>query len=80
MSTLSKIYEEIDHVKTEMISARTRFPPMKSPHEGMAIIRGEYLELEREVFVAKKDRDKMHTEAKQLAAMAICFMLECCYD
>jgi hypothetical protein len=47
-------------------------------HEAIAVIRGEYLELEQECFKNQKryDLEAQRKEAKQLAAMAIRLMIE----
>ena len=47
-----------------------------SPHEGIAVIREEYLELEHEVFHGGEA--EAATEAVQLAAMAIRFLVDSC--
>jgi hypothetical protein len=44
---MSKANED---VQAELERARGKFPAFRSAHEGIAIIREEYLKLEREVF------------------------------
>jgi hypothetical protein len=66
-------------IKKEYLRARTMFPPMNSKHEGIAVIYEEYLELQTEVFTEKNLKarnEKTFTEAIQLAAMCVAFMLE----
>jgi len=65
-------------ISQELDWACNHFFAMKSPHEGLAIIREEYLELEAEVFKQhhKRDNFRMAEEARQLAAMAARFMLD----
>jgi len=58
----------------ELRAASEGFPPMRSPHEGIAIIREEYLELEHEVFHG--DHEKAIEEAIQLGAMAARFLVD----
>jgi len=60
--------------------ASTKFGPMLSPHEGLAIIQEEFEELKAEVFKSFDVRDKecMRKEAWQLAAMALRFMVDLC--
>ena len=61
-------------VRNELQTATAKFGPMVSPHEGIAVIREEYLELEREVFHGEPI--KAADEATQLAAMAIRFLVD----
>ena len=65
-------------VEVELLGATEKFGAFRSPHEGLAIIREEYTELEREVFGQFDERSmtKMRKEARQLAAMAIRFMVD----
>lgn len=65
-------------VDNEIQEATGKFGPMASPHEGIAVIREEYIELEKEVFkqFTARDTGKMRKEAKHLAAMAIRFMMD----
>jgi hypothetical protein len=58
----------------ELKRAMAKFGPMASAHEGIAVIREEYLELEREVFWGTGER--MREEAVQLAAMALRFLVD----
>ena len=61
-------------VKHELHKANNKFGPMASAHEGIAVIREEYLELEHEVFHGNPER--MIDEAIQLAAMAMRFLVD----
>ena len=68
-------------VATEVARARSMFPAIYSPHEGLAIIREEYLEFEDEVwqhnlFKKRDHRPQMRTELIQLAAMALRTILD----
>lgn len=68
-------------IKEEYIRARKIFPKMNSQHEGISVIREEYLELEKIVFWEKDIRVRTwdaSLEATQLAARALAFMLEVC--
>jgi len=63
-------------VSKEVGRAKAMFPPIYSPHEGLGIIREEYLEFEGEVwkYNPNKNRDTrpaMRTELIQLAAMCL---------
>jgi hypothetical protein len=67
-----------DEIKAELMHAQGKYAPFHSPHEGIAIIRAEYLELEREILIkpAKYNYANMHKEAIHIAAMAIRFALD----
>ena len=59
----------MNEFEKELERAESLFPPFNSAHEGIAVIREEYLELEKEVFWG--DVKKMREEAIQLGAMAM---------
>lgn len=67
-------------VATEMISARSKFAPFNSAHEGFAVALEEVDELWDIVKCKQRDRDldKMRREAIQAAAMFCAFAAECC--
>jgi hypothetical protein len=67
----------IDVVLGELQRATAKFGKFHSSHEGIAVLREEYLELEREVFWGK-DRDCVTAEAIQVAVMALRFLRDCC--
>ena len=72
----------IVRVIEEYSKAAEKFPKFKSPHEGYAIIKEELDELWDEV---KKQHDlrtnkQMYKEAKQVAAMALRFMIDLCEE
>lgn len=66
----------------ELITAVKLWPPMNSAHEGYGILLEEVDELWEHVKTNQKRRDlgAMHTEAIQVAAMAIRFALEVCTE
>lgn len=64
----------LDQVERELNRAMRRFPPYQSAHEGIAVIREEYLELEREIFHGSGE--KAYVEAIQLAAMATRYLVD----
>jgi hypothetical protein len=72
-----KLGEAMAEVLTEYHLARERFGPFNSAHEGYAVLLEEVQELWDTVrlkgFTIKERRD----EARQVAAIAIAFMLEC---
>lgn len=65
-------------VRNELEKAKKQYPAFASPHEGLAIIEEEFLELRREVFLNHKVRvpEQMIKEAMQTAAMSIRFMVD----
>jgi hypothetical protein len=66
----------------EVVKARDRFEAMASSHEGYAVLLEEVDELWDEVKGNKHDaasyRAAMRKEAIQVAAMALCFIVEVC--
>jgi hypothetical protein len=65
----------------ELIKATRKFGPFASAHEGYAIILEEVDELWEEVKRQHDDPKRhanMRTEATQIAAMAIRFLMDCC--
>jgi len=67
-------------VAEEINRARDRFPAMRSPHEGYAIILEELDELWEEVqgWGVANAKKRMRAEAIQVAAMAIRFVEDVC--
>ena len=66
----------IEDIQKEYTRAKALFACFKNGHEGIAVLREEYLKLEREVFVKNQDFEKMREEAVQVAAMAIRFIVD----
>ena len=69
-------------IAKEVERARSMFPSIHNMHEGLGVIREEYIEFEKEVFAfnLRKGRDtraKARTELIQLAAMAIRTIMDC---
>lgn len=62
----------------ECHSARVKFPPFNSAHEGYAVLLEEVDELWAEVKRNPCDGARMREEAIQVAAMALAFIAECC--
>lgn len=67
-----------NNINSEYFFAISKYEPFNSAHEGLAIIREEYKELEQEVFKKQSEYDmgKMNKEALQLATMAIRFIVD----
>jgi hypothetical protein len=64
----------LEIIQQELERARLHFSDFRSYHEGISVIREEYLELEHEVFQREQDRDKMRKESLHLAAMCLRFL------
>jgi hypothetical protein len=66
----------------EIEMATSKFPPMNSAHEGFAVLKEEVDELWEHVKQKQGTRDiaKMRREAIQVAAMAIRFVADVCFD
>jgi NTP pyrophosphatase (non-canonical NTP hydrolase) len=68
-------------MKAEVFSAREKFGPFQTTHEGYAVLKEEVDELWD--CVKRKNRgspDDMLKECVQIAAMAACFAIELCTD
>ena len=70
--------EAFNDVLTELRRAQSKHGPMRSGHEGYAVIHEELDELWDEVKKRHQDNAAMYLEAKQTAAMAIRFMMDVC--
>ncbi len=72
----------LDEVYDEWQSARLKYGPFHSTHEGFAVLHEEFDELKAEVWKNGEkwpDRDAcMRKEAIQVAAMALRFLTDCC--
>ena len=71
----------MNEVATELARARSLFKPIYSPHEGLGIVREEYIEFEKEVFEfnlakGRDTRSAMRKELIQLATMALRTVLD----
>lgn len=67
-------------VRHELDRATKHYGKFNSPHEGYAVLLEEVEELWAEVMKkpGKRSQIEMFDEAKQIAAMAMRFMLDCC--
>jgi hypothetical protein len=67
-------------VRAELVAAMENFPPFRSAHEGVAIIDEEMQEFKEAAYWPHKFPDMAEeTEATQLAAMAIRYLVDVCY-
>ena len=69
-----KADDALAEVEAELTRATGIFGPFASAHEGIAVIREEYLELEEAVFTNMGHHARK--EAIQLAAMAVRFLVD----
>lgn len=63
-------------VEEEYRRACSEYAPFHSAHEGVAVIREEYLELERAIFNFGADSRSCQREATQLAAMCLRYLVD----
>ena len=80
---MEKYHEQLlmVQVEQELARARSLFKPIHSPHEGLGVVREEYIEFEKEVFAfnlakGRDTRPAMRKELIQLATMALCTILD----
>jgi hypothetical protein len=86
--TQAKIEHALEEVRMELIAAYENFPDFRSAHEGVAIIDEEYEEFKNAAYWPHKQLDKYgnlkfdaeEDEATQLAAMAVRYMVDICYN
>ena len=62
-------------VKHELIQATNKFGPMRSSHEGYAVLKEEVDEL-WDAIKTNQSNEEMRREATQIAAMAIRFIMD----
>lgn len=69
-------------ILNEFAEATERFGSFHSIHEGWAVVREEFLEFEEECRKkgAYDDQEDLIKEAKQLGAMAMRFLVDCCFE
>lgn len=70
----------IKDVLKEYSDAIDKYGGFNSSHEGWAIIKEELDELWDEIRKDDKYSNNMYNESKQIAAMALCFMIECIHN
>ena len=66
----------LSDVGEEVVTALDRFPSLNSPHEGWAVIKEEMDELWEEVKANRGRGEDALYEAKQVAAMAVRYILD----
>ena len=74
-----KLEDILSTIVEEYIEASSKFGSFKSGHEGLAIIQEEFEELKEAVFWPHKTDGDATIESKQLATMAIRFLMDISY-
>ena len=73
----NEVDSALDEIVTEYFDATMKFGTFASRHEGVAIIEEEFLEFRDAAFWPHKNKgDDAYTEAKQLAAMCLRYMVD----
>lgn len=82
METDYRVGCALSDLVTELEGAISAYPSFNSAHEGYGVLKEEVDELWDEVKIKQGSRDieKMRKEAIQVAAMAIRFAADVCYD
>lgn len=73
---MDQIYEILFRVRNEVVRAKQKHDPMHSPHEGYAVIQEEVDELWEEIKADEGREGDAMTEAVQIAAMAVRYVLD----
>lgn len=73
---LSPVDDHMAAIEAEYRRVCSTFPPMHSAHEGLAIIREEYMDLERVISWYGADKRSCQVEATQLAAMCLRYLVD----
>lgn len=82
METDYRVGIALGDLVTEIEAAVSKYPAFNSAHEGFAVLKEEVDELWEHVMVKQGSRniEEMRGEAIQVAAMAIRFAADVCYD
>lgn len=76
MNRLSRVQKLVKDEYDKAVLLNKKF---NSPHEGLAVIEDQFEDLKKEVFKTylTRERGKMQSQAVQVAAMAIRFIVDC---
>jgi len=66
----------LDDVRIELHEAINAFPPIRSAHEGVAIVEEEFLEFRNAAYWPHKNDTDEEVEATQLAAMVVRYLMD----
>jgi hypothetical protein len=79
--TEAKIEAALDEVRAELIAAYENYPDFRSAHEGVATVDEEMIEFRDAAYWPHKFPDGAEErEATQLAAMAVRYLVDVCYN
>lgn len=79
--TEAKIEAALDEVRCELYMAIGNFPSFRSAHEGVAIIDEEMIEFRDAAYWPhNEETGDEEVEATQLAAMAVRYLVDVCYN
>ena len=76
IATVEAIDAALAEVRAELTAAMGAHDAMRGPHEGWAVIHEEEDELWDEVRQRHPNNDRLRSEARQVAAMAVRFMVD----
>lgn len=72
-----KHWHILNEIEAEYIEACVMYPPMRSLHEGYAILKEEVDELWDSIKYKKQNKSNIRREAIQVAAMALRLVVDC---
>ena len=78
--TDTQLDQLLAELRSEVIRAKMKHPPMNSPHEGWSVIYEELEELREHVRADTGRSSEAKKEALQVAAMGIRYALNLCGD
>ncbi len=71
----------LEKVRFELVAAYEKFPDFRSAHEGVAIIDEEFQEFRDAAYWPhKEETGEVEVEVTQLAAMAVRYLVDVCYN
>jgi uncharacterized protein YfdQ (DUF2303 family) len=69
---MSSVFHDL--VKKKLAAMRAKFPPIHSPHEGLALVWEEFRELRKDVMKRKRKGDPLRLLNELVDLAAICEM------
>jgi hypothetical protein len=78
---MALIETALAEVRGELLAAYENYPDFRSAHEGVAIIEEEFIEFRDAAYWSHKHPlDAEVTEARQLAAMSVRYLVDICFN